>query len=158
MTKTLHGQGATKERLEKSNIEKRIRETTSGGIPTSFGHQDTEHCMLDKMLKLGVIEEDQKDAGYHLRGLYYTFTTTGNWPMDGKGGHSGAEVDENGDIMLTPRDRAEIAYNAAMRSVSVIDRPLIKSVCTEDRWEPSDDKMIRSVQNGLDAMIKHFEG
>lgn len=146
---TLQGQGATPERLGKSKIERRVRGTTRGGIPDSFGHEDTEHCALDILLNKGFIEQDQYDAGYQLRKLYYTFTQTGRWIDEGGRGYSG-----DGE---TDQDRAEARYNAALRSVDMQYRQLARAVCIEDTYIPADWMLIQSIQYGLGDLENFFK-
>jgi len=92
MKKVLHGQGATPERLGKSQMETGIREISKGGMALSVGHRDLEHCALDFLINGGYIEQDQFDAGMHLRNLYYTHTTTGRWIHEGEMGRGREEI------------------------------------------------------------------
>lgn len=146
---TLHGQGATKERLEKSNIVKKITGTTRGGIPNSYAHMDTEHCALDVMLQKGFIENDHYDAGYDLRKLYYKFTSTGRWIDEGGKAHEG---DFETDI-----DVAMAKYNRALGSIEKRYRAVTRTVCIEDTVVPANYELIKSIQYGLEDLIKFFK-
>lgn len=150
MTKTLHGQGATPERLAKSKIDKKVRGTTDGGIPNAYGHEDQEHCALDVILEKGYIEQDQHDAGYALRGIYFTFTSTGRWIDEGGKAHEGE--------METDADRARSRFNKALASINKDSRAIVRTVCVDETVVPANYTLIRLIQYGLDDLIKFFKG
>lgn len=142
--------GATPERLQKSTIVSGIREITKGGVPLSYGHRDTEHCALDFLLNRGYIENDQYDAGYQLRELFYKHRVTGRWIDEGSKAHDG-EVE-------TPKDKAYESYRMALMSVNVGYRNLIEHVCTEAVTFPTYYDIIRDLHNGLNDLVNYFTG
>lgn len=148
--KIQQGQGATRERMRHSNISTGARETTRGGIVTSYGHRDEEHCLLDWMLAQGIIEQDQYEAGYRLRNLFYRFNKTGRWIDEGGKGYDGDTV--------TDADIAEERYNAAIRAVALQDRGLMRFVCVEaDAHQTAGIYAVAmNIQAGLDDLKKFF--
>lgn len=152
MTEVLHGQGATKERKAHSSITTKPRILTKGGMVTTYGDADTEHCLLDWMLNEGVIEQDQYDAGYLLRRLYYAFNKTGRWIDEGGKAYEGDHETES--------DLAEKRFHSAMKSVDHTNRGLIRFVCIE-----AENNQIAGVFaarmhicHGLDDLKKYFMG
>ena len=142
-----HGLGATKERREKSRVERRAIGTDRGGIPDTFVHEDKEHCALDILLNRGIIEQNQYDAGYQLRRLYYTFTQTGRWIEEGGKAYEGDEE--------TAADRARSRYNDALRHVQ--NSMLIRNICVEmQEYLPYDYLLVIEIQHGLDDLEKFF--
>ena len=148
MSEVLHGQGATPERMKKSSIEKGVRSVTKGGIPDSYGHQDTEHCALDHLLNSGLIDEDQYQAGYDLRNLYYKHKQSAkSCCAESSGGHDGDE--------MTPSDEAYEAYRAALKSVG--NGCLIETVCCESLAPiPSYYTIMQDISYGLDDLVEYF--
>lgn len=150
MIEVLDGTGATKERREKSKIVSRPRTLTAGGVVVTYGQHDTEHCTLDVMRNKGFIEDDQYDAGYNLRNLYYSFTITGRWIEEGGKGYDGD--------FLTPKDIAFEDYQDAIKSVrDPKDRALVRTVCIENTFVPADYVVIKSIQYGLSDLVNYFK-
>jgi len=149
MKKVLHGQGATPERLGKSQMETGIREISKGGMALSVGHRDLEHCALDFLINGGYIEQDQFDAGMHLRNLYYTHTTTGRWIDEGGRGHESEE--------LSSADIAYEVYSKALKAVTPAHRGITMHVCIEAVQIPTYYAVIHEVQHGLDDLINYFQ-
>lgn len=147
---TLHGQGATQERKQKSKMTTGIREVSKGGIATTHGDIDLEHCALDVLLNNGYIDKDQFDSGYRLRQIYYTWKFESN-EID-KGGKS-----YEGDFE-TETDRARTAYNQAMRAIDRRYRIITHHICIEATTAPSAMYgVIQHITHGLDDLTKHFE-
>ena len=153
MSEVLHGQGATEERKRHSKIKTGIRTMTRGGMVTTYGHSDEEHCLLDWMLNQGVIEQHQYDAGYMLRNLYFMFNKSGTSCLTEK--DNAYEGDHE-----TESDRAQTRYNNAMKAMHLQDRPLMKFICIEA--EPHQNGGIFSlaltIQDNLEHLKKHFIG
>lgn len=147
---TLHGQGATPERKQKSNIVTSIRETTKGGIPSAYGDYDVEHCALDTLLLRGFIEKDHYDAGMNLRQLYYMHKSSAKSCCDIGG--SGHDPD-----LETPSDRAYERHKKALQSISMEYRNLIQGVCCEDVQIPAMYGVSPEVVRGLEELIEFFD-
>lgn len=147
--KILHGQGATPERLKKTNMARGFRGVTGGGIPNAYGHYDTEHCALDILLNGGYIDDDQYNSGYRLRGYYYGFNITGKWIFDGGGGYEG-DVETEADI-------AREKYNTAIKQVSLPYRQLVHTVCIEATTVPTYYSIMSDIINGMEELTAYFE-
>jgi hypothetical protein len=153
MSETLHGQGTTLERKQKSSIVVAPRVLTKGGMTITFGEHDTEHCTLDWLLNEDYIEQDQYDAGIHLRALYYTFTQTGRHEInDGGQGHEGE--------FATPQDDAYEKYRKAIIGIRKPARNLTEHICTQGQSRmiecPALYGALITLQGGLDDLINPF--
>lgn len=149
MTKVLDGQGATKERKRHSNIKSGVRSITRGGIPIGYGDRDIDHCALDRLLNGGFIEQDQYDAGIHLRALYYTFEKSGVSCCEEKsGGHEGD--------LETPTDKAYERHKKALQSIDEHNRALVQSVCCDDQTVYARYGLAMDIQQGLNDLIRFF--
>lgn len=154
MSEVLHGQGATSERKEKSNIVVAPRLLTKGGMTITFGEHDTEHCTLDWLLNCDYIKQDQYDGGLHLRALYYTFTITGRHEInDGGKGHEGD--------FATPQDVAYERYRKAINNIRRPARAMTEYICTRAEYKmlecPAMYGALITLQGGLDDLIKFFK-
>lgn len=149
MSEVLDGQGATKERLQKSTIRTAPRLLTKGGMVLTYGQHDEEHCALDVLLAKGFIERDHFDAGYELRNIYYSFTKTGKWIDEGSPGYEGD--------LETPGDIARQHFHDAMQSIER-NRPLIRSICVDLHVTiPADYNLIMDIQHGLGDLVDYFK-
>jgi hypothetical protein len=149
---TLHGQGATPERKQKTKLTTGVRETNKGGIPTAYGDIDTEHCALDVLFNEGYIDKDQRDSGYRLRQIYYTWK------------HESNEIDKGGKAyegdFETETDRAREAYNQAMKAVDKPYRNITHHISIEASTVDRRVVMygvMQDILHGLDDLTKHFE-
>jgi len=148
--------GATRERLNKSKLDVKIRETSSGGMPVSFGHTDLEHCALDRLYHKGLLgrthrdAQDRYDAGYDLRATYYAFNTTSTPLHDIGAPDVGYSFEPDAE---TPADRAEQKFNNIMRALPRKYHRIVRLVCIEDMGAVQfTESELMLVHDGLDAL------
>lgn len=150
---SLYGLGATKERVSKGDVLAAARETTKGGMVVSYGHHVKYHSALDQMLDRGMIDEDQHAAGYIIRRLYYTFTSTGT-PLEDFGQNSYPGDFENAS------DRARDLFNRAISALEPKHKNLVQNLCLF--WDRAPDGLVKygilgEIREGLDDLDGFFK-
>ena len=144
-------QGASSERRQHSRFSVGVAAINKGGHPTSFRHEDTEHCLLDRMFNMGFLgpnAHERHGQGLRLRELYYSFNVTGVSYED-MGSHKDMFTKE-GEIGRGS-DLDEWFYNATLKNIAEPYRSAVRRLCVFDEWSD-----LRTMQFGLDRLYSAF--
>jgi hypothetical protein len=153
---TAGNQGPTHERLQHSRTVVEPRTVTNGGVVIGLGFRDTEHCLLDRLLKTHALgnEDDQQiryETGYKLRRVYFDWRASGRSLIDFQPGCGGKAYESDEP---TQADLAEQHYHHVMRALPSKYHKVIRFVCLSDAAHGVYDAVF--IRESLDALSGAF--